>query len=86
LCKYSWAYVAAARHSVSGFDDAGNAVMATAEMLAWGLIYIVGIFTAPYMVGALICVFTLPVVIIVDLLDQLTDGTPPVETKPTLDA
>lgn len=60
--------------------------MTTAEMLAWGLIYVVGIFTAPYVVGALIYVFTLPVVIIVDLLDQLTDGTPAVETKPTLDA
>jgi hypothetical protein len=64
----------------------GDAVMTTVEMLVWGLIYIVGIFTAPYVVGALIYVFTLPVVIIVDLLDQLTDGTPPVETKPTLDA
>ena len=60
--------------------------MTTSEMLVWGLIYVVGIFTAPYIVGALIYVFTLPVVIIVDLLDQLTDGRPPVETKPPLDA
>jgi hypothetical protein len=60
--------------------------MTTSEMLVWGLIYVVGIFTAPYIVGALIYVVTLPVVIIVDLLDQLTDGRPPVETKPPLDA
>jgi hypothetical protein len=32
--------------------------------------WLVGIFTAPYIVGALIYVFTLPVVIIIDLLDQ----------------
>jgi hypothetical protein len=60
--------------------------MTTAEMLAWGLIYVFGIFTAPYIVGALVYVFTLPVVIIVDLLDQLADSRPPVETKSTLDA
>jgi hypothetical protein len=60
--------------------------MTAAEMLAWGLIYVIGIFTAPYIVGALIYLFTLPVGIIVELLDRLTDGTPSVETKPSLDA
>jgi hypothetical protein len=51
--------------------------MTTAEMLVWGLIYVVGVFTAPYIVGALIYVFTLPVMIIVDLLDQLTEARRP---------